>query len=234
MKAHGVKIGRFSTLLEQYVYSSSEGVKRLNREVISESSRLAIARSNNIMEPGKIIKTFTSKKGNRVIIRYPKWEDLDDLHRFINALSKEDTFVKYSGEEISREEEARWLGETLLKMETAEKVHLVATVNGSFAGNCEIRRHKRRETHVGTIGISVAPKYRDEGIGAALLSALIEQGKKAGLKLLILHCFETNDRALHLYEKLGFTRAGLVPGVYAYKGSFVGEVTLYLLLPPGR
>ncbi|MEK7119576.1 MAG: GNAT family N-acetyltransferase, partial [Patescibacteria group bacterium] len=72
--------------------------------------------------------------------------------------------------------------------------------------------------------------YRQEGIGYQLLSTLIEEGKKAGLKLLILHCFENNDRALHLYEKLGFKRAGLVPGVYAYKGTFVGEVTLYLPL----
>ncbi|MBI3955913.1 GNAT family N-acetyltransferase, partial [Candidatus Gottesmanbacteria bacterium] len=180
------------------------------------------------MIPGKIVKTFTSKKGNKVVIRYPKWEDLDDLHGFINILSKEDTFIMFSGEEISREEETKWLGETLTKMETGEKVHLIATVNGSFAGNCEIRRHKRRETHVGTIGISVALKFRNEGVGSELLKALIEEGKRLGVKLLILHCFENNDRALHLYEKLGFVRAGLIPGVYLYKGSYVGEVTLYL------
>lgn len=182
------------------------------------------------MKPGQIIKTFNSKKGNKVIIRYPKWENLDDLHRFINTLSKEDTFIMFSGEEISREEETKWLGETLIKMETGEKIHLIVTINGSFAGNCEIRRHKRRETHVGSIGISVASQYRNEGVGSELLKTLIEEGKRMGLKLLILHCFENNDHALHLYEKLGFKRSGTVPGVYAYKGSYIGEVTLYLPL----
>lgn len=179
------------------------------------------------MQPGKIIKTFTSKKGNKVTIRYPKWEDLDAVMAFANALVAEDTFVALN-KEITREEEARWLADTIVQMEIGKKIQLVAEVNGKYAGNCEMRIHDKRQAHVGDIGISIGKDYRNEGIGAELLLTLIEEGKKAGLKLLILHCFENNARALHLYEKLGFKRSGTVPGVYAYKGSFVGEVTLYL------
>lgn len=181
------------------------------------------------MKPGHIIKTFKSKKDNDVIIRYPKWEDLDAVTDFANGLVAEDTFVALN-EPISREEEAKWFADVFAQMEIGKKIMLVAEVNHQFAGNCEIRIHDKRQTHVGDIGISLGALYRDEGIGAELLSALIEEGKKAGLKLLILHCFETNDRALHLYEKLGFKRSGTVPGVYAYKGSCIGEVTLYLSL----
>ncbi len=181
------------------------------------------------MTPGRIIKTFTSKRGNPVVIRYPKWEDLDAMTTFANELVDEDTFVALN-KHITREEEAKWLGETLAAIETGKKIQLVAEVSGTFAGNCEIRIHDKRQTHVGDVGIALAKDYRDEGIGAELLPTLIDEGKKAGLTLLTLHCFETNDRALHLYEKLGFARAGLVPGMYAYKGSFVGEITLYLPL----
>lgn len=180
------------------------------------------------MTPGKIINTFKSKKGSDVIIRYPTWEDLDDMLAFANELSKEDTFVLLSGETITRDEEIAYLAESFAKMEREEAIQLSATVNGTFAANCVIQRLKRRKQSVGEINISVAQTFRDEGIGRELLSTLIEEGKKTGLKLLILHCFETNTRALHLYESLGFIRAGLVPGVYAYKGGFVGEVTLYL------
>lgn len=177
---------------------------------------------------GKIINTFKSKKGNNVIIRYPKPEELDDVLQFVNAIVDEDTFVDVLSEKVTRNEEKKWLRDTIEKMEKGKKIQLVAEVNGQYAGNCEIRIHERRQAHVGDIGISIAAQYREEGIGYELLSTLVEEGKKAGLKLLILHCFENNDRALHLYEKLGFKKSGTVPGVYAYKGGYVGEVTLYL------
>jgi len=48
--------------------------------------------------PGLIVKKFISKKGKEIIIRYPKWEDLEELTRYANKLSKEDTFVTFSGE----------------------------------------------------------------------------------------------------------------------------------------
>lgn len=179
------------------------------------------------MTPGKIIKKITSKKGNDIIIRYPKWEDLDDLVTFANNLVAEDTFIMLN-KKISWEEESKWLTDTITEINEGKKIHLVAEVNEKLVGNCEIRIRDKKQTHVGEIGISVALPYREEGIGYELLSTLIEEGKKKGLRLLIIHCFENNDRALHLYEKLGFTRAGLVPGMYNYKGSFVGEVTLYL------
>lgn len=45
---------------------------------------------------GKIIKKFKTKKGKEIVIRYLKWEDLDELTRYVNDLSKEDTFVNLS------------------------------------------------------------------------------------------------------------------------------------------
>lgn len=181
------------------------------------------------LQCGKVIKSFKSKKGNTVVIRYPKWEDLDTVTEFVNDLIEEDTFLMLP-EKQTRKSEASWMAKIFDDIENNKKIHIVAEVNGQYAGNCEIRVHERRQAHVGDVGISIAAQYREEGIGYELLASLIEEGKKAGLKLLIIHCFQNNERALHLYEKLGFTRSGLVPGVYAYKGSHVGEVTLYLPL----
>lgn len=182
------------------------------------------------MQPGKIIKTFTSKKGNTVIIRYPKPEDLDDVLKFANAIVDEDTYVDVLSEPVTREEEEKWLRETLEKMESGKKIQLVCEVDGNYAGNCEIRRRDKRQSHVGEIGISIAKAYREEGIGTELLKTLIEEGKRMELRLLVMDCFESNARALHVYKKLGFRRAGLIPEMYAYKKSFVGGVVLYLLL----
>ncbi len=182
------------------------------------------------MEFGKVRKTFQSKKGNSVVFRYPKEEDLEDMLAYANALIAEDTFVDLSGKPITREEEEKWLREGIEQMEKKEKVHLVVEVNGKHAGNAELRRGKLRRSHGAEIGISLAKQYREEGIGTELLRALIDEGRHLGLRLLTLNCFEGNDRALHVYEKLGFKKVGVIPGAILYKEKYIGEVKMYLPL----
>ncbi len=179
---------------------------------------------------GKIIKKFKSKKGNDVFFRYPKKEDLDDMLVFVNGLIDEDTFVMVSGKHISRTKEKKFLDNTLSGMKKGNKIQLVATVNGKFAGNCELRRGERRKRHVGDIGIALSKAYREEGIGRELLKTLLHEGKKLGLRLLTISCMEHNSRALHVYESVGFTRAGMIPGAFRYRGRDVGEIFLSMPL----
>lgn len=182
------------------------------------------------MTSKKIIKIFTSKKGNQVTIRYIQKNDLEDLLKFANDLIAEDTFIMLSGNKITREQEEKYLNEILNDIENNKKIYLAALVNDKFAGTCEIRRFDMRKNHVGEVGISLSAPYREEGIGTIFLQTLIDEGKKLGLKLLVLHCFENNERAFRVYEKLGFKRAGVVPGVYEYQEDYIGEVIFYLSL----
>ncbi|MBI3343093.1 GNAT family N-acetyltransferase [Candidatus Gottesmanbacteria bacterium] len=181
------------------------------------------------MKPRQIIKTFTSKKGNNVVFRYAKSDDLEAMLSYINALIAEDTFIGLFGKPLTRDEEEKTLKEILEGMKKEDKVFIAVEINGAYKGNAGIDREKtRRKKHVGNIGISLAAEYRSEGIGAELMTSLIEEGKKLGMKLLYLTCLENNDHALYLYEKLGFKRCGYIPNACFWKGSYVGEVTLYL------
>lgn len=181
------------------------------------------------MTPGQIIKKFKSKNGNDVIFRYTKSDDLDAMLNYINTLIAEDTFIGLFGEPLTLKEEEKTLKEILEGVKKNDKIFIVVEVNNAYKGNAGIHREKtRRKTHVGNIGISLAAEYRNEGIGVELMTALIEEGKKLGMKILYLTCLENNDRALHLYEKLGFKRSGYVPNACFWKGGYVGEVTLYL------
>ncbi len=49
------------------------------------------------MKFGNIIKTFKSKKGNDVVFRSLKHDDLDGMLAYANALIAEDTFIELSG-----------------------------------------------------------------------------------------------------------------------------------------
>lgn len=184
------------------------------------------------MISGKIIKTFIGKKGNQIKIREPRLSDLDNVLKFVNDLVKEEALILIN-QKISRREEERWLKKTIKDIKRGNRIQLIVEVNGKFGGNCEIRRQEKRKKHVGEIGISLAKKYRDEGIGYELLRALIDEGHRLGLRLLTLTCFENNDRAIHVYEKLGFKKAGLVPKALFYQDKYIGEVTMYLELTNG-
>jgi RimJ/RimL family protein N-acetyltransferase len=43
------------------------------------------------------------------------------------------------------------------------------------------------------------------------MKTLIKQARAMGLKVLKLSAFETNKRAIHVYEKFGFVQTGRVP-----------------------
>lgn len=164
-------------------------------------------------------------------VRYPEWDDLEDMHQYINELSTEDTFLSVLGRKYSFEEEKEFLRMTIENMKKGLTRHYAVLVNGAYAGNCEIERPKEyRQQHVGVLGISLRKKYRGEGIGKELIHMLIEEGKDMGLRLLKLTCFENNPKALCLYEKFRFKRIGVIPGSIAYKGSYVGEAVMYLPL----
>jgi len=182
------------------------------------------------MEFGKVIKTFTSKKGNQVVFRYPKPDDFATVWNYANQLIAEDTFIELSGKPIKRKEEEKWFKNVLKQMTKKEAIYVYVEVDRVFAGSAHLMLGTRRRKHTGQLGISLAAPFRDEGIGTELLRYLINQAKKLGLKLLLLSCFENNPRALHVYEKLGFQKAGIIPQAIEYKGKYCGEVKLYLQL----
>ena len=183
------------------------------------------------MEFGKVIKTCTSKKRNTVTFRYLREDDLDNMLSYINALIAEDTFIGMYGEPLTREEEKKHLDETIESMKKEEKIVIVVEIHGKYVGSGDLRRETvRRKKHGGNIGISLLKEYREEGIGTLLLKALIDEASTMGLRLLTLTCFENNDRALHVYEKLGFKQVGFVPEACLYKDKYYGEVVMYLKL----
>ncbi len=180
-----------------------------------------------MLETGKIIHTFISKMDNHVIVRYPRWEDLDEILRYINLLSAEDTFLRLGGEVMTKQQEAEYLAHVLEEMELRNGCHLYAFVNGVLIGNCGISRRGKRNEHIGRIGISVAKEFRGQGIGTELLSLLLKEAEKLGFTMVDLKVYSTNDRAYHVYEKLGFVEAGRMPQAVRYQEGFLDEIWMF-------
>jgi RimJ/RimL family protein N-acetyltransferase len=183
-----------------------------------------------VMETGRVIDKFRAKDKRNVVLRTPKWEDLDDLLAMINSLVAEKADI-VRAEETSRAEEIDWLARALSSLERGEVFYLVAEVDGKVVANSEIsRRRGGYDRHVGWIGIAIKDGYRDVGIGTKMIKTLIEQARRMSLKVLTLSAFESNKRAIHVYEKAGFVQTGRIPRKFFREGQYVNEVIMTLSL----
>lgn len=186
-------------------------------------------------DPGKIVFRFESKSGKPIVIRYPQWSDIDELTRYINKLSKEDTYITFSGEIVSRDQEMEYLLSCYRGLEKGDSVVLYACEGDKIIGSSDIHRvfsHRRRGMHVGSFGITVENEYREQGIGYTLAKNVIEEAKHKiqGLEMVILDVYSENARAIAMYEKLGFMKAGEIPRSLKYKENYLNEVKMYLQL----
>ena len=62
--------------------------------------------------------------------------------------------------------------------------------------------------------IAVAPPFRQQGLGRALLERLIAQAHQQNLQFMTLEARESNLPALSLYRSLGFRQEGVRKGYY--------------------
>jgi RimJ/RimL family protein N-acetyltransferase len=185
--------------------------------------------------PGKVSKEFQTKTGKSATIRNPDWTDLSKLLTYINELSQEDTFIRLAGEEITRKHEIEYLASVFSKMELKDAVYQYACVGDELVGTCEVHKMpelRSRGEHAAGFGLSIAQKYRGEGIGYELSKITIEEATKRipGLKIIILDCFSSNTPALKLYEKLGFKVVGRVPKMLYRQGKYDDQVQMSLEL----
>lgn len=69
------------------------------------------------------------------------------------------------------------------------------------------------------------------GLGSALLNRVLTLAKALGYEQLELEVIDGNDRALRLYERLGFVQTGRTPRAFRYDdGSYRAEIQMVLRL----
>ena len=162
------------------------------------------------MRPGTIFRKFQARDGREVTLRAPQWSDLDDMLEFINSLVDESAPV-LKETKMTREGEVDWLSRLLSRLEKGKIVGIVAEVDGSFVGQVEVSPGSERSNHVGGLGISLRDGYRDVGIGTEMMREAETQARALGLEVVTLEVFATNERAIHVYKKVGFTVVGRIP-----------------------
>jgi ribosomal protein S18 acetylase RimI-like enzyme len=124
-----------------------------------------------------------------------------------------------------------WL-ETLDEVAQGKRILLVSREAGDVTGTVQLAfANKQNGLHRAEVQkLLVHTSFRNRGIAHALMGAVEESARAVGRTLLVLDT-EQGSIAEKLYEKYGYTRAGVIPK-YARSadGSLISTVLFYKLL----
>lgn len=144
-----------------------------------------------------------------IVFRKAVPEDASNIVTFYNYVGGETSYLSFEKDEYpmsveEQEEEIRALENNqtnmmLLAMD-GEEITGIATIHST---------HKIKARHDGELGIVVAKKYQNQGIGSELIRRLIGWAKENGVTTrLSLDTRADNITAVSLYMKFGFEIEG--------------------------
>lgn len=105
--------------------------------------------------------------------------------------------------------------------------------DGSIIGIASLMRNSRlKSRHQALLsGMAVAPHYRGQGVGRALLGEVLKYARaQNGLRQVQLVVNSNFTNAIHLYESVGFQAFGREPGALLFAGTLHDGLHMVLLM----
>ena len=143
-------------------------------------------------------------RGERVLLRANEREDLPNYVEWFNDPQVLVFFGRY--QPMSLAEEEKWY-EGMLGDSSAR--NFAIEFEGRHVGGCGFGRIDGRNAGA-EVGLFIGlPELWDQGLGYDVLKTLVRFGfDQMNLHRIYLRVFAENERAVHLYEKVGFQHEG--------------------------
>lgn len=92
-----------------------------------------------------------------------------------------------------------------------QRILYVYEEDGALRGMFKFMPKTHRAAHIVELGgVAIHPSFGGKGYGQKMLNEILLYGKEKGFLRMELGVSEINTRAVHLYEKAGFKREGLL------------------------
>ena len=156
-------------------------------------------------------KTVILKNGQEVCIRTPTVDDVPKTLDYLKAIFQDDRFFGLTTEEAKDIQTSEKQQERTDDHYRDDKKLLVVTVAGDkIISMSHVDAATRiRNQHVAEVGISILSEYRSNGLGTAVMQAMIDWGTAHPvIEKLALGVWADNAPAIALYEKVGFIEEG--------------------------
>ncbi len=176
-------------------------------------------------------KVLELKKGETIIFRHITKSDINSVWNNFNEVIDEGLYLPVFFHVRSQLEKDSWYHDIKKEKEiciVAENLNLKPPHN--IIGQCEISNSNwDAAEHVGTLGIIVKEKYRNLTIGRNLIDLAIRESKRLNNKeKILLSSFSTNERAIHLFTKIGFKIIGIRKKQFLMDSNYIDEVLMEL------
>ncbi|MEI4832043.1 GNAT family protein [Bacillus sp. FJAT-53711] len=177
------------------------------------------------------MKTICLRNGKEVIIREALQKDAQSMIDFYNVVGGETDFLSFGKNEFSMSLHDY---ENFIESTGADNnsIILLATMDDEIISIASITSSpKARTKHVGTLGIVIAEEHCGFGLGRKMMEELIEWAKENGTtKKIHLVTREDNDKAIELYQKVGFKEEGLLQQDTYINGEYYNTLIMGLML----
>jgi len=159
----------------------------------------------------------------RIEIRDATPEDAASLIDLRRTVFGESDFMLYAPDEYSESAEA--LAKRIDGISRSGDSRLVlAFADGALAGYLGVAGSEvPRRRHAAYVVVGVLRAHWGRGIGASMLTEVLRWAPTAGISRLELGVMTENERAIALYERLGFRVEGTRKRAYLVRGRFVDE-----------
>ncbi|MGD8795199.1 MAG: GNAT family protein [Anaerolineae bacterium] len=143
-------------------------------------------------------------RGERVVLRAIERQDLANYVEWFNDPVVLEYFGRYRPLSLTEEEE--WYEQMLQDPKTC---NFAVELEGRHVGGAGFDKIDGRNASA-EVGLFIGlPELWDQGLGFDVLQSLLRFGfEQLNLNRIYLRVFARNERAVHLYEKLGFRHEG--------------------------
>jgi acetyltransferase len=191
--------------------ASPDGLMALDGRVVlhpkgmteSELPKLAIR-----PYPNQYVTQWTTKKGQKVVIRPIRAEDEPLMHSFHETLSDRSVYLRYLAPMLLSERVTHERLSRVCHSDYSREIVLVveAEKNGERLISAVGRLSKfRGEDEEARMSLLVSDKFQGEGMGMELIKRLIEVAKREKIKEIIAVISKENETMKVLCQKTGFS-----------------------------
>lgn len=143
-----------------------------------------------------------------MIIREARIEDAEALLKHAEKVYGEGRNLLTTPEEfkVSLDQEIDWIKDNMKK----GHLTLVAEQESTIVGMLNATKGSRKRVkHICMFGISIQEDFCNHGLGSKMIQRLLDWAKEdKDIEKVCLEVFAHNERAIHVYEKLGFKVEG--------------------------
>lgn len=165
-------------------------------------------------------------------IREAEPQDANELLTMMQQVGKETDFLVLDEHGLNLSSEALAIEIEYLK-ESSNNLLLIASIDKKIIGVLSVKASEQtRIAHIGEVGICILKEYWGMGLGTMMLEELLVWAKENEVLFrLELDVQVQNERAIHLYQKMGFQiEATMKRGARTENGKFLDVYKMSLLL----